>query len=308
MAGTIGVVPPINRYFLGSDLRVPRTTRLSVGVDQTLAKVVRAAVTYGSLRGERLARGLNLNAPVGGTHPDAAFANIVEVVSDARSRQHQLLVDASVNPGALMPAFKGPRVSWKRTTLFVNWASGTMKNNTDGHFGVSPTGVLDSEWGPAANDVRYRFNAAFNNQVIRNVLMSFMVNAASGAPYTVRTGSDDNGDGIFNDRPAGVGRNTLRMPNQVTMNMQLGYQFAFGRLATPLPPGIAVFGSGGAPTVRSVDLGAARYRIGVFVFIQNLTNRPNYIGFSGVLTSPFFGRPTSVSGMRKISVGLNFSF
>jgi hypothetical protein len=33
---------------------------------------------------------------------------------------------------------------------------------------------------------------------------------SSGQPLNVVTGADDNGDTIFNDRPAGVGRNTER--------------------------------------------------------------------------------------------------
>ena len=41
-------------------------------------------------------------------------------------------VDANINPGALLPAFKGPRISWKRTTVFVNYALATLDNNTDG--------------------------------------------------------------------------------------------------------------------------------------------------------------------------------
>jgi len=34
----------------------------------------------------------------------------------------------------------------------------------------------------------------------------------------------------------------------------------------------------------------------------------NYTGFQGSQTSPFFHQPTNVTGMRKIDVGLNFSF
>lgn len=40
----------------------------------------------------------------------------------------------------------------------------------------------------------------------------------------------------------------------------------------------------------------------------NLTNHANYSGFSGTMTSPFFGRPTTVLGTRKIDIGMNFSF
>jgi hypothetical protein len=86
-----------------------------------------------------------------------------------------------------------------------------------------------------------------------------------------------------------------------------GYLFAFGRSA-PLPPGIGIFGSGGAMQVRSVDSGSARYRLQLFVQVQNLTNHRNYLGYSGTLTSPFFGRSTAVSGMRKIDAGMNLNF
>jgi hypothetical protein len=37
---------------------------------------------------------------------------------------------------------------------------------------------------------------------------------------------------------------------------------------------------------------------------QNLTNEKNYLGYSGTLTSPFFGRPTAVSGTLKIDAGM----
>ena len=51
-----------------------------------------------------------------------------------------------------------------------------------------------------------------------------------------------------------------------------------------------------------------RFRIGVFFSANNLTNHPNYIGYSGVLTSPFYGQPTSVSSTRRVQAGLNFGF
>jgi hypothetical protein len=87
----------------------------------------------------------------------------------------------------------------------------------------------------------------------------------------------------------------------------VGYLFSFGRMA-PLPPGIGIFGSGGATQVRVIDQGTARYRLQVFVQAQNLTNERNYLGYSGTLTSPFFGRPTAVSGMRKIDAGISLNF
>src|SRR5882672_322768 len=220
---------------------------------------------------------MNLNPPVNGVRTNATFANIIEVVSDAASRQHQLQVDSNINPGALLPDFKGKLINFKRTTVFINYTLATLRNNSDGPFTLPATGDLGAEWGPAANDVRNRFNMNFNNQIIRNLLVGLNVNASNGPAYTLLTGRDDNGDGVFNDRPAGVERNTLRASGQATVNLQVAYQFAFGRTA-PLPPGIGVFGGGGAAQVRTFDQGTARYRVQVFMQVENLTNQANYLG------------------------------
>jgi hypothetical protein len=323
--GTGSAIPPVNRYVLGGGYNAPRTTRVSAGVDQVLFKVSRVAATYSHTNGSRLARGRNLNPITGGVRPDLSFANVIEVTSDAASRLHQLQIDATINPGALLPAFRGPRVAWKRVTVFANYTLASLENNTDGAFSIPATGDLGAEWGPAsggfvfagpflnggpqgpATDIRSRLNVQFNNQIIRNFLVGFNVSTSTAPPYTLLSGRDDNGDGIFNDRPAGVGRNTLRASAQTTVNMQLGYVFTFGRTAA-LPPGIGVFGGGNAAQVRTFDQGTARYRLQLFVQAQNLTNERNYLGYSGTLTSPFFGKPTAVSGMRKIDVGIGLNF
>ncbi|HEX6465448.1 MAG TPA: carboxypeptidase regulatory-like domain-containing protein [Vicinamibacterales bacterium] len=305
--GIGGVIPPTNRYVLDPAYHMPQTQRVSAGVDQTLAKVIRVSATYSHQRGVDLARGLNLNAPVNGVRPDPAYRTVVDVVSDAASWQNQLQIDATVNPGALLPAFKGPRINWKRTTVFLNYSLAKADNNTDGPFSVPATGDLSLERGPASDDIRHRLNLSVNNQIVRNLMVSMNLNAQSATPYTLLTGRDDNGDGIFNDRPAGVGRNTLRAQPQATVNTFLGYQFAFGRTA-PLPPGIGVFGGGNSAQVRTFDQGAARYRLLFYVQAQNLTNRANFIGYSGTILSPFYLKPTAVRDMRKIDVGFNLQF
>ena len=45
-----------------------------------------------------------------------------------------------------------------------------------------------------------------------------------------------------------------------------------------------------------------------FVQATNLGNRPNYSGYSGTMTSRFFGDPTNVRDMRKFDFGMNLSF
>jgi hypothetical protein len=230
-------------------------------------------------------------------------------VSDANSRLHQLQVNLTANPGALLPianASKAPVVNWKRTTVFFNYILASVRNNTDGAFVLAPLGDQAFEWGPANGDVRHRVNVNVNNQIVKNLLMGININASSGAPYTIRSGRDDNGDLVYNDRPVGVGRNTERAASHFTINTMLGYGFAFGPRAGG-PPGIAVIGGGGGPVVQSVDQGQ-RYRLQFFVQSQNLTNRPNYVGYSGTMGSYFFRQPTSVAGTRRVETGINFSF
>ena len=305
--GAAGVVPPINKYILGDDYHAPRMTRVGGGIEQQLMRVTRVSATYHYQFGSRQSRGLNLNAPVGGVRPTPGFANIVDVISDAASRQQQMQVDATVNPGAMLPAFNGPLISWKRTTLFANYTLTKLRNNTNGPFSLPATGTLAAEWGPAMNDIRHRLNLAFNNQIVRNLMIGLNMSGNTAPAYTLLTGRDDNGDGVFNDRPLGVGRNTLRASARAELNLFLAYQFAFGNMA-PLPPGIGVFGGGGSMQVRSVDQGTKRVRLQIFVQAQNLTNQANYLGYSGVMTSPFFAKPTTVGNMRKIDGGIGINF
>ena len=297
---------PGNRYLMSEGVALPRSTRVSLGLDQRW-RTLQAAFTYSYVRGGALARGNNLNAPVDGARPDSQFGNIIEVVSDASSRQHQLQTNLTVNPGALFPLGKSaPRLNFRRVTLFFNHTLGSIRNNTDGAFSIAPLGDLNLEWGPAGNDVLHRMNINLNNQIVKNLTVGINVNQTSGVPYTLRTGRDENGDLIFNDRPGGVGRNTERAAGHFTLNMNVGYGWTFGPPAGG-PPNIGVFVTGGSANVQTFDQ-PARYRIGFFVNAQNLTNRANYIGYSGTMTSPFFRQPTSVTGTRRIEGGINFGF
>jgi hypothetical protein len=130
------------------------------------------------------------------------------------------------------------------------------------------------------------------------------VNVVGGPAYGIRTGRDENGDSIFNDRPGGVGRNTLRGATHATLNMFTQYTFVFGGQTVSVPAGVAVISG----TVRTFDQSGGRYRLSIGIFAENITNRANYVGYSGTMTSPHFGRPTAVAGMRRVQLGTNFSF
>ena len=312
--GPLVTTLPANRYLLADHMALPRNLRVSSGVDHTFGPRLRVGALYTNVRGTRLLYGLNLNAPIDGVRP-LPSGNIVEAVSEARSMQHALTL--TINGGTPPPpAFggaKGPLWDWKRAAINAFYTFGTLRNNTDGDFNVLPTGRLNDEWGPAPNDVTHRLFIGLISQTLRNFNVLMSLTAASGTPYTIRTGGDDNGDGIFNDRPAGIGRGSERSDLQWTVNGNFAYGIAFGQAAPQAGPGgigILVQGTpgGSAPTVTTFTAPPARYRLNLFVNVQNLLNRANYGGYSGVLTSPFFGQPTLVMNPRKIDFGLGFQF
>src|SRR5207248_8029854 len=98
--GGLSSVTPVNRYLLDPALQNAKSSRVSAGVDYAVSQRLRAGVTYRYLRGAYVLRGQNLNAPdqASGVRPDPAFGNIIEVVSDARSRQHLLQLIAQTPP------------------------------------------------------------------------------------------------------------------------------------------------------------------------------------------------------------------
>jgi len=51
-----------------------------------------------------------------------------------------------------------------------------------------------------------------------------------------------------------------------------------------------------------------RYNVELYGQAFNVTNRTNALAFSGVQTSPFFGRPTWAAPARRAEVGLRFTF
>ena len=51
-----------------------------------------------------------------------------------------------------------------------------------------------------------------------------------------------------------------------------------------------------------------RWRCELYVAATNLFNRTNPLAYSGVMTSPFFGQPTSAASPRRIELGARFGF
>jgi hypothetical protein len=318
----IGSIPPLNRYLM-NDIALPRLVRYSAGAERAFGRL-RVGVTFAHSRGTSLRRGENLNAPADGIRPDPQFGNVIRVVADANSTQNTVSTFFSVNlvrqnptdPAALLAALvaaqsnSAPLFDWRRASISGQYSNNFVRNDTDGDFWVSPTGTLEREWGVGPGDVPHRFQMSLNSQFMRGLTTSFNLTMATGTPYTLQTGFDDNGDLIFNDRPGDVGRNTERASGQLSLNGNFSYQFTFGPApAGPPPTAIGIIATGGTPTVQTISVPqAGRFRLGVQANITNITNRANYVGYSGVMTSPFFRQPRDVMNPRRVDFNLIFGF
>ena len=308
-----------NKYVLG-DLRMERIYRYSAGIDRTLTPKMRTSLTVSLGRYGNQLRGLNRNTPVNGVRPDPSFANVIEVVSDASMRTIDVVPDFSLNFAGGLRNANTAKWDPRRTMMRFNYRYRRAENNTDGAFSVPPTGSLDDQWSWASSDTRHRMRASVSTQALRNLNANLSWDSNSGGPYTITTGTDDNGDSIFNDRPLLTPRNSARLPWRSTFAANVQYTIPIGGRPTDAgrggPAGRGGAGGGprgGGPGARPGPGGGGpgpqrQKGITINVNVSNMTNRANYSGFSGVMTSPYFMQATSVSNPRQVDISVRFSF
>jgi len=134
-----------------------------------------------------------------------------------------------------------------------------------------------------------------------------VVQLASGIPYNVTTGQDDNLDGFINDRPDGVGRNAGENASLTAINA-LREQVFF-----PLAPVTSL----DEPSFFQVDarlfwpfgIGDKNGRGELFLQVFNLLDRDNWGLIEGRAISPNFGRPITLAGPpRTLELGFRIGY
>jgi hypothetical protein len=287
--GDLSALPPsaVNRYLLGEDFHLQQNFRWSAGVDQVVSPRLRVNVLYNWIHLQEQPRGINLNPIVNGARLDPTYGNVIASVTDTQIKRHEVSVNTTLSLAAPSPALNQARFNWRRVNVQGGYNLIRVDNNGDGWFSVPPTGDVDDDWGPGPQDSPYRFNIVATGTQLRNLTTVLSWNASAGQVYTETTGFDDNGDGIVNDRRPGVGLRSLRGDRQFTMNARLTYAI--------------VLSEGGAGV-------QPRYRLNLFTNVTNVTNGRNFGGYSGVITSDFYRRPTFVQNPRRAEVGFNLNF
>lgn len=305
LTGAAAVVQPSGRVQLADHLDMPTLRQASFGIEHAFGPALRVNATYRFRDGENLLRGRNVNAPrEDGTRPEPGVGTVTEVQSIGESRSHQLVVGFNR---------AGPNM---RLMFGGNYTLSFSRDDGSGALALPANSITPDEWGPAGDDVRHRLGMFFNMRLLPSLRLGGNLRAESASPYNITTGRDDNRDTVFNDRPSGVARNSARGDDYVDLNLRLGYTFGFGTRKTT-----GGAGPGGGPMVVRVGGGDRGGPMGggpmdrsklvsfeVYASASNVLNTVNYSGYSGVVTSPYFGIATSARPPRRIEIGMRVMF
>ena len=281
--GAAGVAPPPTRYQLAPGLRTPYLSQVSVGLDRQLTLESSISFEFLHLEGDELLRVRDANALIPGTglRPNPAYDRILQVEGTAKMRSN-----------SFNATFNGELGQFEGHLLY------TYSRSLDDTPGVSKAGMLSMslpsnnfnpslDYGRADFDLTHRFSAAGVYELPREFQVGFILDAMSGLPYNITTGFDNNGDGVANDRPAGLPRNAGKSPKFFQLDMRLAKMWEMKR---PLDP---------AEDPAEFEL---------FLDVFNVLNTINYTDIVGVTSSSRFGLPSLAEKGRQLQLGFSYSF
>ncbi|MFN7943969.1 MAG: TonB-dependent receptor [Blastocatellia bacterium] len=278
----LATLPPPALVRRADDLRAPYLTQAGVSIEREVWRNSQLSVEYQTLRGVRLLRSRNVNAPLPGSigagrRPDPTMGNISQVESSALMRGH-----------ALSLTFRGS--IGRRLRLMAQYTISSSRDDSSGLFALPADNYnLRPEWGRSDFDQRHRFTLAGTFDAPFGFRLGSFVNLASSLPYNITTGFDDNGDTVANDRPAGGTRNTGNGPGFARVDLRVTRAFKVPRL-----PG------------RRRDSSSRNLEFSVDFF--NLFNRVNYENYVGAQSSPFFGRAVAAHQARTMQFSARYRF
>ena len=259
---------------LAPHVRIPYTTQFSMGVEQQLQKTTTLTTTYIGTRVISAFSSHDVNAPLPPLYqgrPNPGIAVLRQIESSGRLESNSLEVALR---GEVTHFFSG----------MIQYVFGRTYNNTGGiNWFPANNWDLSGEWARADFDERHRFNLLGTLRPWRLFILGVGLSLNSGAPYTITTGRDDNSDGVANDRPAGVPRNSAQGPGYASLDVRWSRDFFL--IKTKKDKG---------PTVT--------FAADAF----NVLNRTNYSGLVGNQSSPFYGLAVSSRPARRLQLSLRF--
>lgn len=286
---SLGTQVPTAVWRIDPNLAFPRIYQASATIERQLPGGFMLVADYTYQRGDRLFRARDINAPLPGTallpFPNEGFIGQIE--SSATSRGNILNWTLKSPPN-------------RRFQFFAQYTLSRLYDDTGGAFPPPPGANISSgslfaallpannydlrpEWGRANNDARNRFGLSATVQLLWHFSFGTLTTIRSGLPYNVTTGQDNNGDGIANDRPPGVTRNTGEGTGLCSVDVHLGRKLTIQR-------------------------GDRKFDMDIGVDSFNVLNQTNFTGYVGVITSPLFGKANAALDGRQMQFSLQVHF
>ncbi len=311
-------------------LNAPYSFISTVSYEHQLPWKLSATFGYEWERGIHLLRTRDINAPLPGTldnRPSASLGPILQYESSGNLKRHEFSMALNGDFGSRFSFYGSYRLAFSRSD--TDGATTSPANSYD----------LSTEFGRSILDQRHQLYFETFVELPWGMQLSPNVYAASAAPSNITTGSDNNGDTLFTDRPAFalasdpgaivtpsgvfnpnpqagdtiIPRNYGSGPREVSVNLNLSKTFSFG-----LPANRAAQEANGTDSNKSErkrnrrgffpGLTDHRYGLTFSLDVFNLLNHTNFGEFNGVVTSPLFGRPNRANDPRRIHLGVSLSF
>ena len=272
----VSTIPP-SVVRIAPDLTTPYLIQANVSIERELGKRNQLVLECQTLRGVHLFRSRNVNAPLPltGVRPDPTFFNIDQVQSIA-----------SLHGNALTLSYRGGVTKYFKVVAQYSFSK-TM-NDTSGAFSLPADNYdLRPEMGRADFDRRHQLHLAGVFNLPGALRLGTVLSVASGIPFNITTGADNNHDSVANDRPPGVTRNSGDGPGLLQLDLRLTKLLHVWR-----------------PVNRDRD--SRNLEISVDAF--NAINHTNYPNFVGVMTSPMFGRADTALPARTMQTSLSYRF
>jgi hypothetical protein len=265
---------PSSIVVLDARTRIPYTVQYSIGVERQVTAKSTFSATYVGTRGIDLFRSIDANAPLPGT---------VFRPNPTLGQERQIQSEGYQKGNALELTFRG-RPS-KYFTGQVQYTLSKTYNNTSG-ITYFPGNSFDpaADWARSDNDRRHKFDLLGSTHLTKLFVAGAALSLYSGKPVNVTTGSDDNHDGVVNDRPNGLTRNILHGPGLINLDLNLSHDFVLSK--------------------KRKEARTLTASINSF----NILNRQNDVTFIGVIKSPFFGQAVAALPPRRMQVNLEFKF
>jgi len=296
-------------YSVNPHLHTPVQMQGLFGVEHSFGRFGSLAASYYPRRQFHELDSLNLNAPLPGTgiRPYGGTQNVYRYASDGISKGQDMNINANLNAAKWLSL----------------WAAASIDHDESDTSGADsfPT----NSYHPGADMGAYngfaprKFFSGVNAHPGWDTAINLFFGARSHSYFDITTGQDNNGDSIYNDRPAfatdlsraSVVRtpfgnfDTDPLPSQTIIPINYGHAPAFTFLemaATKdihLGPRPAAPPQQGAKTssgpATKAQLPPRPYRLQFGIAADNVLNIVNPGPPVGVLTSPFFGKSISLN-------------